>query len=403
MFNLIKNNHKLVDNNRIAFGGKYLSFLFVIILLSMAVFPTGCRLPSRKPHDISIESNSTDSKRIAGTPLEIFKKAGLHVQWRISLPMGRGAYIKGIFYHNGRLFILDDHNKLYALDGEKGIIKHSIVLADPQQMCSHPEFYQNRLIFVVGNTIVQVQETDLRIMQKTQLNFAPSTNAARSADKIFIGSDDGRFYALRLDDGIVLWQSVQPAEPTGIVTVNDDYVYFACKDGTIYVSKTDRRELIWKFATAGQVPGVLIDNGQCFLPSTDTALYCLEPKTRKLLWKYYTGGALTELPVLTEQFVYQTVAQSSLLCLDRKSKSKTGTVRWELDDGCSFLSQNGHLCYAMTLDRELTVMNNLTGKRILSLHVPDMELYASNNKDNLIFMADKSGTILAIKPDITEK
>ncbi len=142
----------------------------------------------------------------------------------------------------------------------------------------------------------------------------------------------------------------------------------------------------------------MIDNQQCFLPSRDTALYCLDQNRGTLLWKYLAGGSLAQLPVITQNFVFQPVEYKSLLCLNRND----GSLRWELKNGTSFLAQNGPTTYAITQDGQMTLMNNNTGKRIASFFIHDMELYTVNKENAMIFLASKNGDIVAIKPNKVE-
>ena len=81
--------------------------------------------------------------------------------------------------------------------------------------------------------------------------------------------------------------------------------------GLAGAARTGERDLLWKTQTAGETFGVVIDDpGQeCYLPSSDTGLYCLNGQTGELLWKYFSGGKLTELPDLTERFVYLQIPQ----------------------------------------------------------------------------------------------
>ncbi len=396
----------------------FVSGLLTSFLAFLTVLPCGCGL---KKSEVTVSPNETAveaPERVCGISLEMLKKAGLQVEWSpLRLPMTRGACVERIFYHYGQLYVLDDHNRLYAIDGRKGILRWDRVLADSQKNCSTAEYYkaqisledkvvlEDRMLFVLGNTIVEVRESNGEITHKLSVNFAPNTTAAGTTERYFIGSDDSRFYALRRSDGIVLWRSVQPDDPVGRVTIQEDKVYFVCKDGTLYVSQTDKRDLVWKAVTAGEMSGVAIDGNQCFLPSGDTALYCLESQSGKLLWKYLSGGSLLEVPIVTKDFVYQSINQTSLLCLDRRPSGKKapdgqieGVLRWELKDGHCLLAENGATSYAMTRDKELVVMDNINGKRISSFYVPSIDYYACNNEDTLIFLAEKEGTVLAVKP-----
>jgi len=369
-------------------------------LLTALVLLTGSCFRSKpsQPGTAAVES----PPQVAGIPLTMLEKADLHTLWYISkLPMGTDAQIKQIFYHNANLYVLDNRNKLHALDGNDGVLKWAQSIGAPLLPCSRAEYYQDLLIFVVGNSVVEIKHSDGTIVHKLDLNFTPTTTAIRLDSTLFLGGDNRRFYALRRSDGIPLWQSVQPADPVGPVASLQNYVYFTCDDGALYVSQTQQRKMVWQAPTAGKVPGIALDEGQCFLPSTDTALYCFRAQTGNLMWKYYAGGPLFELPTLTDRFAYQPVKQASLLCLDRHPGRGQGAVKWQLKNGSCLLAENGPISYAMTQDNELTLMDNNTGKRLMSFYIPDLNVCVRNDQDALIFLASRNGSILALKPNQT--
>jgi len=356
-------------------------------------------VPSRQ---ISSDSITGRLPQIAGIPAAILDKAELHLEWSSRLPMGRAKSINRFFIHDRQLYALNDHNLLLALDAEKGTVIWSQVLGPPIFACSSAAFYQDSLLFVVGKTFIQVRRKDGQILQRQELAFPVTTGPARTQDRLFVGSSDKRFYSLRITDGIPLWQNLCEQEPVGTVTVAGNKVYFVTKSNILYVSSLLNRREVWSFQTAGLLPGVVIDGKQCFLPSGDTALYCLDCDTGRLLWKYLAGGSLSELPILTERFAYQPVQHKSLLCLDRNPDKQAGSLRWELENGLCFLAENGSVSYAMTQNRELTLMNNLNGKAVLSFYVQNMDLYVPNSESAMIFLGNKSGVIIALKPNRIE-
>jgi outer membrane protein assembly factor BamB len=369
-------------------------------LIALAFLISGCQAP---PSDQSpVDETTASIYRIAGIPSEMLEKADLHLEWISQLPMDRAQVIQRIFHHNSRLYAINDRNRLIALDGAKGTIIWFQDLGPSHLPCSTAQFYQNSLLFMVGQTFVQIRETDGMILKQLELDIPVSTSAARSEDCIYVGSNKNRFHALRASDGISLWHNISSKEPTGTVSISHNAVFFVTRDNALYVSMLKRRELLWSFQTNGMLSGAVVDGNQCFLPSGDTALYCLDSDKGNLMWKYLAGGSLLELPVLTEKHVYQPVYQQSLLCLDRKPDTQEGFVRWELKNGMCLLAENGSVSYAMTLNKELTLMNNLTGKPTLSFYVQNMDLYAQNNESATIFMGAKSGAIVALKPNRIE-
>jgi outer membrane protein assembly factor BamB len=332
-----------------------------------------------------------------GISADLLDKAGLRSKWTLG-QAGMEVGIKRIFYHNGRLLVLDKQNNLHSLNGSNGLTVWSVKLAESYPSCSEPEYYKDRMLFVIGNSIVELREKDGEITNRIALGFPASTTAARSEDYVFVGSTNGRFYCLRLRDKIVFWSSAQVNEPIGRVRVSNDKVYFTGKGGAVYVSSVGHRELLWSASTAGMTPGPVIVDDKCYLASSDTGLYCFAADTGQGLWKYLAGGALVDVPVVTKRFVYQPVEQKSLLCLERNPGGNNGTLRWELANGQCLLAENGDVSYAMTYGSELAVMDNIAGQRKLSFYVPGMNLCASNDEDTTIFLASDKGEIMAIVP-----
>lgn len=336
--------------------------------------------------------------RIAGVSLDMLQKAKLHYLWSVNLSMGRANEIRQLFYHDGQLFILTDDNVLSVYNGAKGTPRWSVVLGPPKNSCSPAQFYKDRLLFMVGRRFVEVRQKDGQILRNMDIKYSATTSVARSDDKLFVGSSDRRFYALRLRDGVPLWQNFCNGLPIGNIILTNDMVYFVTRDNMLYVSLTEERNLVWKYQADGSVPGVVVDNNQCLLPSADTNLYCFHPQSGDILWRYMAGGPLEELPVLTKKAIYQPVAHKSLICLERQPGDPMGKLRWELPDGYCLLAENGPVSYCMTLRKELTAMSNVTGKALVSFYVPNMDLCARNNEDALIFLASKSGSIVALAP-----
>ncbi|MBN2375113.1 MAG: PQQ-binding-like beta-propeller repeat protein [Sedimentisphaerales bacterium] len=365
-----------------------------IVLISLIVFSPGCQNQSRTTDaDLLVTSGPV------GVSAEILAKAGLDFVWSANLHMGRASDIKQVFYHKAKLYVLNNRNVLWALDGRTGAIEWSRVLAESNLHCAPVQYYQDSLILLLGNTFIQINDKG-HIIKKLQVNpdYPASTSAARSEDYLYLGSLNKRFYCLKIDNGIPLWQNRCNREPVGTITLTSDKVYFVTGDNWLYVSAATKRDLAWKFQAAGELPGVIVDNDQCLLPSADTALYCFDPESGKMLWKHLCGGSLFEMPVITADSIYQPVSRSSLLCLERYPDNENGSVRWTLDEGLALLAQHNNLSYVITRNQEITVMDNQLQRRKMSFYLPDVDLFARNNEDAMILLASYHGKIIALKP-----
>lgn len=342
----------------------------------------------------------TDSKpveaapaRVGGILVEKLNQANLQLKWTAVTPLGRAKGIRQLFYHHGQLFVISDHNQLCAYEGATGILRWSAYLGDASVACSEPTFYGDNLLFVVGAKVTEIRGSDGNIELTVNLPFKPTTTMARSKDCLFVGGDDNWFNAIRLVDSVPVWRATASAPCWGTVAVANNYVYFTRMDGTIQVSNTNSRSLVWQARAAGRCAGVTVNNGQCLVASSDTALYSFDPNTGVLQWKYLAGGSLSEMPALTTGAIYQPVDGRSLVCLNRDGK-----LRWDLPMGWHFLAEKEATTYIMTTDNQLTVMNNTDGTRKLAFYVPNMRYFAENVENSMIYMATADGHILALAP-----
>jgi len=380
-----------------------------ITLFAVLVFSAGCRdmgttwkkwfLIQDQKESVELTAEANGKHLIAGMSFDIIDKAGLHVEWMIpKIPMSSADKLTCIFYHNGRLYAQDNHNFLYQFD-TYGTLVWSQRLGKATDYCSSPFFEKGQMLFVAGNAVVTVRESDGRTTKRMEIKYPIVTSVAGGPNRYYLGSSNRRFYSINNKTGLAEWRRVNRELPTGTVAVGHSQVYYVCLDGVLYVTRNNDKELLWKKVTAGESPGVVVDEDQCFLPSGDTALYCLDGISGKTIWKFLSGGSLKDLPVLTKDFVYQSVGHASLACLDRRTDRRDGSLRWQLKRGDSMLAENGPLCYTITHDRKMTVMDNRTGKAVKSIYVPQMDLFASNTEDATIFMANSEGAVLVLKPN----
>ena len=114
--------------------------------------------------------------------------------------------------------------------------------------------------------------------------------------RVWIGSDDGRIYALDLYDGRKIWsyQTQEPVEapPTRV----GDMIVVGSTDTYLYALDAVTGDLKWKYQTGGKIVGAanwaaLAKEGrQCILVgSYDNRLHCVEAISGKPLWTYEAG------------------------------------------------------------------------------------------------------------------
>ena len=385
----------MTDTNNVYFNNGLSQLILIVIAVTVCLGAVGC-LTGSGNFEPAADLKNQD---ITDIPLVVLEKSNLRQVWPVvQLPLNQERILKRIFYNNGSIYALSDRNQLFALDVETGNLLWSRQLPSPLAVCSEVNFYENDLLLVISDTLLQIRHTDGEVMLEQKFKFPVTTNAARTVLAYFAGSHDNKFYSLDFADGTTNWHNLCQAKPIGRVTIDVNKVFFVTEDHMLYVSNTDRRNRLWQHQAFGRLVGVVVDEQLCYLPSADTVLYCFDKIMGDLRWKYLAGGILPELPVVTASGVYQYVEQKSLLCLEKQADSENGQLRWELDRGRCLLSENGAVSYCLTLDNEIAVMDNATGRAVTRFFAAGADLFVQNDEDSRIILASAEGKVLVLEP-----
>lgn len=134
---------------------------------------------------------------------------------------------------------------------------------------------------------------------------------AVTQDSLFVGSQDGRVYALNLDSGCTRWAFAADSEVRNAPTLSPDgRLYFADFDANVYAVDAGSGALIWKRAVkdhpAGTVTGsVVVYRERIFVPMSSTEVVsamsgdyscctfrggvaALDARTGEIEWRMYT-------------------------------------------------------------------------------------------------------------------
>lgn len=115
--------------------------------------------------------------------------------------------------------------------------------------------------------------------------------------RVFIGSEDGRLYALSLADGAKVWDFAAdgPVESSPLVLSNR--VYFGSAGTNVYALDAATGTKIWSFGTEGEVKSsptwTLATDGRTpwlLIGGYDFKLHCLDALTGRPMWSYETGN-----------------------------------------------------------------------------------------------------------------
>ncbi|MFQ3568054.1 MAG: serine/threonine-protein kinase [Aggregatilineales bacterium] len=211
-------------------------------------------------------------------------------------------------------------------------------------------------------------------------------------EHVFFGSDDGKIYALGVVTGRFLWafDMVAPVRSRPFVTnelvivgcesgelialglsgtrkwsyrakrgiiagplvdLNEGICYVGSTDGYMYALDAANGFNSWRFRTNGPIIGSAVaSRGLLYFGSADGNLYCINAQTAREKWKFHTGKPIVSTPAIHRNNIYFGCIDQHFYCLE----ADTGKERWRF-------KTNGAITSAPHITEDLILIGSLDG------------------------------------------
>ncbi len=173
---------------------------------------------------------------------------------------------------------------------------------------------------------------------------------AVDGDLVYIASDDGYACAVHAGDGTQAWRTdignttpldvradlLESPSPRGYdyrqssPVVALKRVYVGSRDHNIYALDAATGAVIWKHTTGDQVRATpTVADGVVYVGSWDETMYALDAQNGEVLWQRPLGGEVQSTALVADGLVYCASRKASVVALD----ASTGELRWERSYG----------------------------------------------------------------------
>jgi len=327
---------------------------------------------------------------------KLLEHARLKMLWQNKLPIKNTESLEQLFILGNRIYALSDRNYMVSLNREKGNVVFSKNLAPVGFPIVCLELYNDELLTVVGNNLVEINPEFGTERSATPMRFGIVCPAARNSSYYYLGGSDRRVHALRAGDKVQIFQVA--ADDDSVITsivAGENLVVFGTSTGRVISFAPDRPKQIWPFYAAGGIVGPIArDAKSLFFASKDTNVYRIDMKTGELVWKHQTAAVLDKAPQVSEKVVYQYVRNKGLTAIDKNS----GKFMWKVQKGLDLLTEADGKAYVITEAGTLVVMDNKKARQLYSVNFANVSRYAANVVDSKIYIADHAGRIACLKP-----
>jgi len=145
---------------------------------------------------------------------------------------------------------------------------------------------------------------------------------------VYIGSNDGKLYALDAHSGEKLWDFKTKYAIESSPAVADGIVYFGAGDYSIYALDALTGEKLWNFKTEGVIQSSpVVANGIVYVGSWDRSCYALHALTGKLRLPFKAYQPIISSPAVRGEIVYFANSTGYLLAIDGNARNWL----WEYD------------------------------------------------------------------------
>ena len=332
---------------------------------------------------------------------KLLLKSGLAEQWQITVPLKqqKNERIDRILVFGDYLYVLTDQNYLYCINRAKGTVRFVLQLAVAGLPVCQPQYYQNKLWFMVGNKLLVLDPKSGVLSKARRLGMIGTSAAcpvARNSTHLFVAGTDKRLHAIVADE---YWQQFMATadddSSISSVIADDDFVIFSTLSGNVVSISSERSKKLWQFDVGGAITAPIVRDGdRLYVGSEDTKLYKFDIHTGQSIWTapFQAGAALKTAAVTGTNVIYQYAGEQGLYAVDKKNGRKI----WHVPEGIAFLTEKNSLAYVLAKPAVMVVMDNRKGKKLYSLNFAAISNYAINTIDSRIYVADDRGRLMCI-------
>ena len=185
------------------------------------------------------------------------------------------------------------------------------------------EYYKSRAFFIENPKAEKMGSAKWRF----QMGGASKATPLYYQGAIYVGSNDGYFYALEAETGNLKWKFPAGAEILSSATVWKDKILFGAGNGKFFAVDPLGKE-VWSFeAQAAIYSSPVVDNkGIVYFGTNKANLFAVDTEKGNLVWKNEDARfSIESKPFVTEDSVYFGAWDGYLYCVNKSD----GKLKWK--------------------------------------------------------------------------
>jgi len=329
---------------------------------------------------------------------ELIQEAGWTSNWQLNLPLKQHEQIDRMAVLGPDLFLMTNSNVMFCIDRQTGRTRFTKQLTANRLPVQKPFYYDNQYWFLVGSEMLVFDPAvgDFVIKKKIdRIGSGAQCGLARNTNFLYISGSDNRLHAINVDG---FWRQFTATadNDSAIVSVlaTDEIVVFATQAGNVVGMNPAKPQKLWQFDTTGEIKGQLVlDANDIYVGSFDTKLYKLSLHG-KLLWNapFHSGAPIRDSFTVGSDVIYLYNELNGLYGIDKQ----TGQAIWQVPAARAMMCETPEKGFVFVPPGIVKVMDNRTGKELVSVNFSGVQQYAMNTTDSTMYVADHKGRLMSI-------
>jgi outer membrane protein assembly factor BamB len=284
-------------------------------------------------------------------PIQSFER-----DWAVATQQKNGT-VDRLFLRDPYLFAYTDKGTVYIINRTDGSIVSIADVPHGRDQLRSPVVLRDRIVFPTTVNFEVYDRTGNYIGPKT-LSYSIRSNAVGSGSAVYVGADfrnGGRVVKADITRKFPdhVWELMfGRTSVSAAPALLGDTVYAAAEDGEVTAVDNETRNPLWPindgiFRMHGAVVAdLVVDDSGLYIASEDETLVCLNRQTGKLKWQYTAGTPLDTSPIVTKDLVFQYVAGTGLVVIDKRQGDFNRKPLWVASDVNQFLAEDEHYVLA---------------------------------------------------------
>lgn len=332
--------------------------------------------------------------------------AGYAPYYDVHIPLSHAEHIVAARLVDDNIYLTTDNGLIFAVQADTGLVRWTQSLGD-RPVIANPPFHvrsetnDGPVVFVIRKSVLIFDRYSGTRLRRIDLPFLAAGGATADILNIYLGSADGRLYALR-------WLSTDITTPLlrWAVGINghlattpelspDNLLFFITDTGVVYCVGAADKALIWAYRTGSPSVGQFdADAGRIFFATTHQRLYALDKATGRQLASRILPDRLISGPILYDDVIYQPVRGQGLFALGVDEFN----IIWTQRAADRFISRTGDRLILQARNHDLLLAARSDGRILARLPIPENARPLLNRNSDTLFVVSRDGRLAAARP-----